>query len=146
MLQETKLDDSFPNAQFNIDGYVIHRIDHKSNSGGIIAYVRNDILQKEVDLYIIGSLNKGIIELQAIEITVNDEKWLVINMYKEPKTPDATLVDHLDKLLSTYCSQYTNVVLCGNINVNMLKNNSISDIIDVHGMKNIVIKPTCFKK
>ena len=27
----------------------------------------------------------------------------------------------------------------------MLKNNSISDIIDVHGMKNIVTKPTCFK-
>ena len=35
--------------------------------------------------------------------------------------------------------------LCGDINVNMLKNNSISDIVDVHGMKNIVTKPTCFK-
>ena len=90
-------------------------------------------------------MNKGRIELQALEITVNDEKWLVINMYKETKIPDATLVDDLDKLLSTYCSQYTNVVLCGDINVNMLKNNSISDIIDVHGMKNFVTKPTCFK-
>ena len=39
MLQETKLDDSFPNAQFNIDGYVMHRLDHKSKSGGIIVYV-----------------------------------------------------------------------------------------------------------
>ena len=47
--------------------------------------------------------------------------------------------------LSTYCSQYTNVVLCSDINVNMLKNNSISDIVDVHGMTNIVTKPTCFK-
>ena len=99
MLQETKLNDSFPNAQFDIDGYVMHRLDHKSNSGDIIEYVRSDIPQKKVDLYVIGSLNKGRIELQAIEITVNDEKWLVINMYKEPKTPDATLVDHLDKNL-----------------------------------------------
>ena len=66
-------------------------------------------------------------------------------MYKEPKTPDATFVDHFDKLLSTYCSQYTNAVLCGDINVNMLKNNSISDIIDVHGMKDIVTKPICVK-
>ena len=46
MIQETKLDDSFPNAQFNIHGYVIHRLDHKSNSGGIIAYVRSDIPQR----------------------------------------------------------------------------------------------------
>ena len=81
----------------------MHRLDHKTNSGGIIAYVRSDISQKKIDLYVIGSLNKDRIELQAIEITLNDEKWLVINMYKEPKTPDATLVDHLDKLLSTYC-------------------------------------------
>ena len=43
------LQDSFPNVQFNIDGYVMHRLDHKSNSGGIIAYVRSDIPQKEVD-------------------------------------------------------------------------------------------------
>ena len=40
MLQDTKLDDSFPNAHFNIHGYVINRLDHQSNSGGIIAFVR----------------------------------------------------------------------------------------------------------
>ena len=99
MLQETKLDDSFPNAQCNIHGYVIHRIDHKSNSGGIIAYVRSDIPKKKVDLYVVGRLNKGRIELQALQLAVNDEKWLVINMYKDPKTLDAIFVDHLDKLL-----------------------------------------------
>ena len=49
MLQETKLDDSFPNAQFNIHSYVIRRLDYKSNSGGIIAYVRSDIPQKKVN-------------------------------------------------------------------------------------------------
>ena len=27
----------------------------------------------------------------------------------------------------------------------MLKNNSISDIVDVHETKNFVTKPTCFK-
>ena len=53
-------------------------------------------------VYVIGSLNKGRIELQALEITVNDEKWLVINMYKEPKIPDATLVDDLDNILMLF--------------------------------------------
>ena len=49
MLQEAKLDDFVPNAQFNIHSYVIHRLDHKSNSGGFIAYARSDIPQKKVD-------------------------------------------------------------------------------------------------
>ena len=55
MLQEIKLDDSFSNAQFDFDGYVRHRLDHTWNSGGIIIYiyVRSDIPQKKVDLYVI---------------------------------------------------------------------------------------------
>ena len=51
MLQETKLNDSVPNAQFNIDGYVMHRLDHKSNSGGNIAYVRIVIFLRRKLIY-----------------------------------------------------------------------------------------------
>ena len=82
MRQETKLDDSFPNAH-NVHGYVMHRLDYTSYSGGIITYVRSDIPQKSVKLYSIDNLNKGRIELQALELSLHDEKWIVISMYKE---------------------------------------------------------------
>ena len=41
LLSETKLDDSFPTAQFALNGY--SKPDRSSNGGGILLYVRDDI-------------------------------------------------------------------------------------------------------
>ena len=45
LLSETKLDDSFPTGQFSLNGYSKpYRLDRSSNGGGILLYVRDDIL------------------------------------------------------------------------------------------------------
>ena len=42
---ETKIDDSFPIGNFVIDEYSkLNRLDENSNGGGILLYVREDIL------------------------------------------------------------------------------------------------------
>ena len=44
MISETKLDESFPESQFFIDGYhTLFRYDRNGNGGGIFLYVREDI-------------------------------------------------------------------------------------------------------
>ena len=44
LLSETKLDDSFPTAQFSLNGFCKpYRLDRSSNGGGILLYVRDDI-------------------------------------------------------------------------------------------------------
>ena len=40
-IQETKLDNSFPDAQFNVSMYRCYRNDYKCNEGGLMVYVRN---------------------------------------------------------------------------------------------------------
>ena len=42
LISETKIDSSFPTAQFEI-GYTAFRLDRNSNGGGILVYVREDI-------------------------------------------------------------------------------------------------------
>ena len=47
MISETKLDNSFPDGQFLIEGYSIsYRIDRDYHGGGIMLYVRADIPSK----------------------------------------------------------------------------------------------------
>ena len=47
ILAETKLDDSFPKAQFCIDGFSIpYRLDRNKKGGGLMIYVRDDIPSK----------------------------------------------------------------------------------------------------
>ena len=42
LISETKIDSSFPTAQFKI-GYTTYRLDKNSNGRGILLYVREDI-------------------------------------------------------------------------------------------------------
>ena len=43
LISETKIDSSFPNAQFYIEGYTMYRRDRNMNGGGLMLYVREDI-------------------------------------------------------------------------------------------------------
>ena len=45
MVTETKLDDSFPASQFNVEGFSMPlRLDRNINGGGIILYIRRYII------------------------------------------------------------------------------------------------------
>ena len=49
VLSETKLDESFPNAQFNLDGYEIRaRRDRDKNGGSLNVFVRRGIICKRI--------------------------------------------------------------------------------------------------
>ena len=43
LLSETKIDSSFPTAQFHIDRFTIYRCDRNENGGGLILYGRKDV-------------------------------------------------------------------------------------------------------
>ena len=43
LLSDTKIDSSFPTAQFHIDGFTIYRRDRMKLEGGLILHVREDV-------------------------------------------------------------------------------------------------------
>ena len=43
LISETKIDSSFPTAQFHIDGYAIYRRNRNKNGGGLLLYIRDDV-------------------------------------------------------------------------------------------------------
>ena len=48
-MSETKLDESFPDAQFKINGFKLYRNDRNEHGGGVVVYVRADIPSQEKD-------------------------------------------------------------------------------------------------
>ena len=53
MITETKLDDSFPVSQFEIDGFSTpFRLDRNKNGGGILLYIRSYIVASKLKSYI----------------------------------------------------------------------------------------------
>ena len=71
-LTGTKIDSSFPNAQFSVENFTLHRNDRNSHGGGIICYVRSDIPhRRRHDIESKVMLNQGtdmiVIEMQIYE-------------------------------------------------------------------------------
>ena len=75
LIPETKIDSSFPIAQFQIEGYTTYRLDRNANGGGRLFYIREDILST--------MLNSDMsIESFSIEINVRkrNDFWSVRTM------------------------------------------------------------------
>ena len=79
LISETKIDSSFPTAQFHIDGYTIHRRNRDENGDGLLLYVREDVPS---------ALLKTDSEIEAfyVELTIRKKKWLLCCSYNPNKT------------------------------------------------------------
>ena len=98
-VSETKLDDSFPTAQFSLNGFCKpYRLDRSSNGGGILLYVRDDILSRLLTDYKI----KGNLELFFVEVNIGKKKWLLGCSYNPPKSNISNHLHHLIKGLNVY--------------------------------------------
>ena len=75
MVTETKLDDSFPVSQFNVEGFIStpFRLDRNKNSGGIILYICSYIIASKLTSFTF----PNDIETFFIEINLKGNKFAV---------------------------------------------------------------------
>ena len=89
---------------------------------------------------------KAGIETLTVELTMKSEKWVVCSLCKQPKVSNQKLVSVLEYMLGKLYHEYINVILVGDININMSKPPStINDALEVYGFVNIVNVHTSHK-
>ena len=141
VLSETKLDGSYKQESLDIEGYSCIRKDKRSNSGGLIAYVSNDIPFSEGSI----SISNDEIECMSIELNIADEKIMLLGMYKNPKTDSVLFKRTFNEICEELCDSYENIVVLGDLNFNMLRDNILSNIMPAFSFTNIIKEATCFK-
>ena len=110
LISETKLDGSFPSAQFLLDGFLKpYRLDRCSNGGGILLYIRDDIPS-----CLLSNSNKT--ESIFDEINFRKKKWLICASYNPHKSTISNHLHHLGKGLDNYIGNYDNILLLGHFN------------------------------
>ena len=82
IISETKLNDTFPGSQFQIDGFLPpYRKYRNDKGGGLLLYVREHIPTRKINVEFSPS-----IEVFVIEIKRKKKKWLLICSYN-PQSP-----------------------------------------------------------
>ena len=141
-ISETKLDDSFPRAQFQILNYRLHRQDRNERGGGIMIYVKDSIPHRILKEHT--GVVEGI-EYMSIELSMKSRKWNVLYIYKPPKIHTEPFCNFIHDLCENFVSDDKLCVVMGDINCNMLVKNELTDICDIYGLTNLIKGPTCFK-
>ena len=139
LISETKLDDSFPSAQFLLDGFSKpYRLDRYSNGGGILLYIRDDIPAR-----LLSNSNKT--KSIFVEINLRKKNWLICASYNPHKSNISKHLHHLSKGLDNYIGTYDNILLLGDFN-SEFSEPCLNDFCDIYNLNNLVKEPAWFKK
>ena len=143
-LAETKIDDQFPDAQFQVNNYHFWRADRTAYGGGIAAYVRSDLPCDRKKI-----LEFKNIESICIEILVGNKKWLISGVYRPQTINDKTFNDDFIKTCDKITTKYDNFMYIGDLNYDFLDEKKCAPLVsvcDILDLTNLVKRPTCFTK
>ena len=119
LISETKINDSFPNAQFKIEGYKSFRKDRDTFRGGLLFYVNEKLNYRFLEI----CLPNTFVEILSLELRLLNSKWLILGTYKPPSPNEPTCVSEIQKLV-IYCrSSYDNILLLGDFNMSFSNKN-----------------------
>ena len=118
ILSETKLDSSFPHAQFSIEGFSKpYRLDRDRNGEELILFVREGFPSKLLR----SKFNSGNKEYCLVEINLWKRKWLIVSLYNPHKTTISNYLKDIEKKIETLSSQYEIIILLGDFDFELRK-------------------------
>ena len=141
LVSETKLDDTFPDGQFFIEGYKEPiRLDRNKNGGGLLFFIHDDLESKEIKSHKLPKDIEGIF----IKLTIRNTKWLIMGGYNPDKKCIETFLDSVGKELDRFLPQYENLLLLGDFNSEMSEDH-MKNFCETYNLTNLIKEPTCFK-
>ena len=141
-MSETKLDASFPLAQFSVDGYVVYRQDLTSSSGGLLIYIRDDLPHRRL---LNAELNNAEFESILLEVTLGKTKTLIGCIYKHPQASNTFFSECMRRLSDALFCDYNDIIYLGDMNCCPTKSNVIHDLCDLYCLTNLIKEATCHK-
>ena len=144
VIGETKLDDTYTEKQFIINGFCKpYRLDRNHDGGGVMVYVREDILSRELARH---NLSKNI-EAIFVEINLRKNKLLLVGTYhstnKDYGASNSHYFEQMGFALDVY-SNYNKFLIVGDFNVQE-DESCIQDFMNEYNAINLVKEITCFK-
>lgn len=125
LVSETFLKPSIPSSMVSFVGYNLIRNDrlHKAR-GGVAIYLREDLQYSIVATS--NGLLEGSMEYIFLEVLVNNLKLLLGVVYRPPSSSFPGFLTEYENVLSGFVPMYSNILIQGDFNCNLLANNSES--------------------
>ena len=140
-IAETKLDESFPDSEFYLQGYRRpYRLNVSDTSGGLLVYVNSAIPSRPLS-----SLSKPKdMQVLLIELNLRHHKWLLITIYRHHSQNLKHFLTNLSLLVEYYSERYESVVILGDFN-GTPTSDELVNFMSALSLHSLINTPTCFK-
>ena len=141
-VDETKQDSSYTDPQFQINDYQFppFRRDRNKYGGGKILFIRQGLITR------LPNFETKVSETIRVELTVSKKKWCILSGYRPPQNNNLkTIFEEINLSLSTIVNEYDNIMLTGDLNLNMKSKNSSYYSNFTFDLANLIKAVTCFK-
>ena len=124
VVSKSKVDASYPDSQFHIPGYHLHRQDRKKGGGGVLMLVSSKIESRRIKI----DRKYKTIEIIALHIALTTRNLILLAIYRPPKKVTA----HYQLLLEEELSHVSNwdalqnqfIFIIGDLNLNRMNPDS----------------------
>ncbi|CAB4039134.1 Neuroendocrine convertase 1, partial [Paramuricea clavata] len=142
-IQETKIDKTFPNFRFYVEGFKYFRRDRKKGGGGIIVYIKESIIAQQKKIAC------KQLETILLQLRIGQRQFALISAYKPPSVDNSAFTTELSMVLDEAFLLSENIVCTGDLNSDLLQplsNNKqgkfLLDICDICDLDSLINKPT----
>lgn len=140
-VSETWFSTLINNKQINVDGYKVFRSDRASHGGGVAVFVKNGIKCK----WLCSQPAESEIEYIFLEIIKIDGTKALLGCIYRPNN-NVELQPLISAIAPLHLS-YSDIILVGDFNSNILKDNTLNDIMLTFGLQAVnKTQPTHFTK
>ncbi len=119
IISETKLDGTFPNSQFYVQGFRMSRKGRNIHDGGLMAFVRSDICFTLVkDLENLSAADRSRFKTESLILKVKVAKsWItIIGVYRPPSVPKSQWKMELNALFEAAATVTNDLIYVGDFN------------------------------
>lgn len=112
--------------------------------GGTAIFVRSDIINECKPLKTLNNLSIEI-SFECSAICLN-KKSCIVTLYRSPLGIFDIFITQFTKLLQIVIKKYENIYICGDLNIDKLKNNIenhiLHDLLSSYGLNSLILEPT----
>ena len=142
-IQETKIDRTFPNSQFHVEGFKLFRRDRVKGGGGIAVFISENIITT--------TRKVACTHLEALlfDLRIGQRQFALLSAYKPPSVDNNIFTNEMLKVMDQATLLSDNIICIGDLNCDILHplhNNKqgkcLLDICDVYDLDPLINKPT----
>ena len=122
LITELRIDATFSNSQFNVEGFRVYRIDRNAHGGGMMIFIRNDICFHVITRFNI-DMSSFCTEPMVLKVKMIKSWFAIVGIYRPPNIPKSKWKLEVSTIFEAAKTISNDTIFLGDLNCDVMELN-----------------------